>query len=818
MARVKFYLMDIMYKVMDDKPVMHLFGRTDNSKQVIVLDEKFKPYFYACLQKGADTLKFIEDMRNLTVVDADRTINIINTEIAEKTLQGQQKTFVKISVPLPKDISVIKEEAKKRPEVKEIYEADIPFVRRYLIDKNITPLTVIEAEGEYINYKSKVSVMQADTVEQFSDDILENPKILSVDIETYTKFGKQIIPEENPILMIALYAEDFKKVITWKEFKTNLDYVEFVESEAAMIERFKELVEEQGPDIMTGYFSDGFDLPYIKARADKNSINLDLGLDYTELSINTRANTAQIIGIVHLDIFKFIRKIMGGSLDTETYNLNAVAYELLGEKKQDIDISLLTQAWDEKPEELESFCKYNINDAVLTYKLCQKFLPNIIELTRITGLPTFELNRMGFSQLIEGYIMRQTPNFNEVILPKPGYDDVRQRRLETYKGAFVFQPEPGLYNNLVMFDFRSLYPTIIGSHNISLATLNCSCCEGSAEKAPVEGKSYWFCTKKKGFIAKLIEDLVMRRMRITEIIKEKNERPPLLNARQNSLKLLANSFYGYFAFFGARWYSIECARSITAWGRYYIQKVIKSAKNNGFNITYSDTDSVLMTLGNKTKEDALKFAESINRELPGLMELEFEGLYPRGIFVSAKEASYGAKKKYALLSSQQTIKIVGFETVRRNWSFIAKEVQEDIINIVLRENDKEKALRYVKAVINDLKQNKIPVDKVVIYTQLQKDIADYDAIGPHVKVALRMKQKGIPVGPGSLIKFVVTRGKDKIGDRARLPEEVTQEDYDPDYYINNQVIPSVERIFNVLGYEKGDLLEEKDQSKLQRFF
>lgn len=821
MAKVRFYPLDITYKVIDDKPVIYIFGRADDGNQLIVLDDTFRPYFYACLGRGADQDKLREDIKKIAIEDSehiDRKIAVLDADYAEKALNGEQRAFIRVLVPLPKDISPIKDRVKGLPGVEGIYEADIPFIRRYLVDKNITPLTLAEAEGEYINYRSKVSVMQAKIIGNLSDDAIENPRILSIDIETYAKFGKQIIPEENPILMIALYSEDMNKVITWKRFKTNLEYVEFVESEAEMINRFKELVEEHKPDMITGYYSDGFDFPYIKTRADKNSIKLDLGLDYAELDINTRANNAQITGIVHFDIFKFIRKVIGPSMDTETYGLGTVAYELIGEKKQDIDISRLADVWDKNPEELENFCSYNLHDAVLTHKLCKKFLPNIIELTRITGLPPFELNRMGFSQLVEGYIMKQSPNFNEIILPKPDYNMVRQRRLETYKGAFVFQPSPGLYNNLVMFDFRSLYPTIIGSHNISQSTLNCSCCRDAAEHAPVEGKDYWFCTKKKGFIAKLIEDLVTRRMRIKEIIKEGGERHSLLDARQNSLKLLANSFYGYFAFFGARWYSIECARSITAWGRYYIQRVINSAKESGFNVVYSDTDSVLMTLDEKTKEDALKFVEAINRGLPGLMELEFEGIYLRGIFVSAKEASHGAKKKYALLSLQETIKIVGFETVRRNWSLIAKETQEQVINIILRENDKEKALRYVKRIIAELRQNRVLLAQVVIYTQLQKDIRNYDSVGPHVRAAMRMRQKGIPVGPGTMVRFVVTRGKERIGDRARLPEEVGQEDYDPDYYINNQVIPSVERILNVLGYEKEELLEERDQSKLQKFF
>ena len=431
---------------------------------------------------------------------------------------------------------------------------------------------------------------------------------------------------------------------------------------------------------------------------------------------------------------------------------------------------------------------------------------------------------MGFWQLVEWFIMKQASQFNEIAPNKPNYNEVQQRRLQTYQGAFVFEPKPGLYKDIAVFDFRSLYPTIIGSHNISLDTIDCACCRDAAKAIRIdESEQHWFCAKKKGFISILIEDLITRRMRIKEIIKEEKESQlpdkfKFLDARQNSLKLLANSFYGYLGFFGARWYSIECARSVTAWGRSYIHKVIDKAQSEGFIVLYSDTDSVFLTLDGKSKNEAESFAKSVNAELPGLMELENEGFYPHGIFVSAKVGPFGAKKKYALLSEDGTLKIKGFETVRRNWSIIAKEVQENVLGIILRENDTKKAMEYIKSVVNDLRNKKIPLEKVIIHTQLQKEILDYANKGPHVAVAQRLKNKGRNIGPGSMIKYIVTQGNDIIRNRARLPEEVKEDEYDANYYIDNQVIPAVERIFNVIGYTRLDLLETKEQTKLAGFF
>ncbi|MBS3114473.1 ribonuclease H-like domain-containing protein [Candidatus Woesearchaeota archaeon] len=816
--KIEFFPLDATYKIDNGKAVIYLYGRTSDGRQISILDSNFEPYFYVIPKDGIDISEKLEKIRIENVNDVSF---VAKTETVIKKFLGKEVFAIKVYTNLPSSVPVIKDVIKEWEAIESVHEYDIPFVRRYLIDKNITPLILHQAIGEFANQKSRVAVFKADNIEQVSSDTLHNPKVLAFDIETYSPFDLAIDAEKNPIIMLSFYGENFKKAFVWKRFKTDIDYIEFVDSESELIEKFKEVIESYKPDILTGYFSDGFDLPYIKTRADKYKIKLDIGLDYSELKVkSTRETTVTINGITHLDIFKFIKKVIGGVLETYSYDLNAVASELLGEKKHDVSLADLTNTWDNNHENLEKFCEYNLHDSLLTYNLAVKMLPTIIEMVKIVGIPIYDVNRMGFSQLVEWYIMKQAPQFNEIAPNKPSYDEVQQRRLNTYKGAFVYEPKPGFYKDIVVFDFRSLYPTILSSHNIGTDTINCACCEDIAKATPGdESEKHWFCAKRKGFIPTLIEDLISRRIRIKEIIKQENdEKFAFLDARQNSLKLLANSFYGYLGFFGARWYSIGCARSITAWGRFYIHKVIDKAQKEGFFVLYSDTDSVFLTLDGKSENEAKIFAESINSELPGIMELEYEGFYPSGIFVSAKLSPFGAKKKYALMSQQGTLKIKGFETVRRNWSLIAKDVQEKVLEIILRENDTKKALEYAKNVISDLRNKKIPIEMVVIRTQLQKDILDYAAKGPHVAVAQKLKNKGRSIGPGSIIKYVVTQGNDMIRNRSKLPEDVKEGEYDADYYINNQVIPSVERIFNVLGYKKEDLLEQKEQTKLEGFF
>ena len=818
MPKIQFYPLDMAYKVRDNKPVIYIFGRAVDGKTITVIDDSFRPYFWVIPKH--DSSEFMKSVEGLSEKDGDTVLSVTGSEKAKKDYLGNDVDAVKVIVNQPQAVVHFRDVFRKRKDVSMVLEADIKYVRRYLIDNKIIPATLHEVEGEQAKDKAKTDyIIKAEKIHQVSDDSIE-PKILAFDIETYNPAGKNVDSVRNPIVMVSLFGKDMKKVVTWKKFHTKHNYIEFVDGEGDLITSFKAAVEDYKPDIIVGYFSDGFDLPYIMARAEKYKIRLDLGWDGSEIKASKGASPAvSCVGMVHIDIFRFIKFILGGSLETDRFDLSSVATELLGDRKIDADLDNLAHVWDKEPEKLEPFCEYNLHDSVLAYKLCEKVVPNIIELVKIVSLPVFDVSRMRFSQLVENYLIRQAFSHNVLAPNKPEHDDIKERLAKTFKGAFVFEPKAGMYRDIVVFDFRSLYPTIIASHNITPENLSRKdCTDSQREYVPFEepGKKIWFCKSRKRFIPKMIEELITRRMRIKEILKKKEEK--MLEARAYSLKILANAFYGYLGFYASRWYSFECADSVTAWGRHYIQQVIGKAQKSGFTVIYSDTDSVFFTLEGRSKKDALGFAEKVNTELPELMELEFEGFYPRGIFVSAKLTGFGAKKKYALLGEEGKITIKGFETVRRNWSLIAKETQEEVLRIILEEDDVDKAVKYVQDVVKRLRENEVEIEKVIIYTQLTKEISAYENEGPHVAVAKRMEKKGIPVGPGSVIEYVIIGGKEKIRDRARLLEEVEQGDYDSVYYVDNQVIPAVEKIFEVLGKDIKDTISSKDQSKLGEFF
>ncbi len=820
MTKLKFYLLDADYITRESgKAAIRLFGRTADNKRVCCLDSDFEPYFYAAAKEKANINELLKSIKEFR--EGESFVTNITLEY-KKDGNGQRKVL-KVFVNHPRDVPMISKGIQEFDEVEKICESDILFVRRYLVDKKIMPSVLCEASGILLEnaLKQDYGVDMLLDINQVlpAQENLNNLRALSFDIETYTSNKNYPNSKHDPVICLSFYGDEFQKIITWKKIHSDLG-VAFVKNEEGLIKEFVKTIKEYKPDCLVGYFSDGFDIPYLLQRARIYGISLDIGIDGSAIKTSRQSNEQRITGIPHVDLLKFIKGIMGGSLHVENFSLDEVANCLIGEKKMDFDIENIGKIWDSNSNSINEILQYNLKDAEITYKLFNAVSFDILELARLVGQPIDDVIRMHFGQLVEWYLIKRAGELNILAPNKPKFYEKTERLSQSYQGAFVYQPTPGLFKNLAVFDFKSLYPSIIISHNIDPGTLAKE--KKDAFESPEITNEYgtatrfYFTKAKEGFIPLVIKDIVTKRGQIKKELKKKKDN--LLEARSYMLKIIANAAYGMLGYSGARWYSNECAAAITAFGRFYVLKTIDFAKISGFDVAFSDTDSVAIILGKKTKEDALKFMHEVNESLPDFMELELEDFYKLGIFVAKKNEAEGAKKKYALINEKDELKIRGFETIRRDWSYLAKEVQLKVFEVILKDGSVEDALKYVRDVINKIRKKKIDIIKMVIRTQLRKDLKNYSSIGPHVKVAEKMKKVGIPVCPGTIINYVVAEGKGMVRDRAKLLDECKSDEYDAEYYINNQVIPAVKSIFEASGYTEEILKENKEQSKLNTFF
>jgi len=797
---MKLCLLDADYVDENNQSLIRLFCKDRNGKAVIALDYNFEPYFYVLPKDGKE-----KELKKR--VEAIKSVKVKSAEIIERTLSGEKKKFVKVFCFLSTDVPNVREIVKGwKDVVEEEYEYSINFYKRYLIDNQIEQWIDIESDEIKKKYRAD-KVIKIKKIKPVSSDKMPELKLMSFDIESVDEAGKPII------VMLSLKAKDFEKVLTYKRDKHYGKYVEVLKDEKELLERFVELVKEQDPDILLGYNSDLFDMQVIQQRAEELKVDLAISRDFSKLKFARRAriSTARFKGIVHVDLFQFINNVLSSQLQTEVLTLDAVSAELLGDNKIEIEYEEIIESW-RKGRDLGKLAEYCLKDSDLTLRLGEFILPQIHELAELSGQLLFDTSRMTYSQLVEWYLSKRAFAMNIIIPNQPKWDEIQRRRdYSPYTGGFVKEPIGGLHEDIAVMDFRSLYPSIIATFNISPEMLNCIDCRKDGYKVPEH--NYWFCKRKKGFVSTVIKELIDRRALIKKEMKEKPKEYHRLNNEQLAVKTVTNATYGYFGFASSKWYCHECAESSAAFGRFYIKKVIDEAEKEGFIVIYGDTDSMFVKTDGDLKKKVKAFLEKINKVLPGIIELGLQGIYKRGIFIPRGVGPGTAKKRYALIDDKGILTIRGLEKVRRDWSNVAKDTQEMVLKLILERKDVKGAVKYVKYIIKQLNDGKIPLKDLIIIEQLTKPLSEYKAIGPHVVAARKIKERGRPIGEGMPILFVITKGKGSISERSEPFEDVDIKDVDNDYYISHQIVPAALRVLTVLGVTEEELLGES----LKRF-
>ncbi len=800
---VEFLLTDIDYDVLEGDLYVILYGRDSRGRRVVVLDKNYVPYFYV-LPENLDKAKGeIEELMNR------HGLKIRGLEVETRNLFGVEKEFIKVNCFLPQDTQkvrdLIKNLERKRGgsgSVIDEYEYQIGFYRNYLVDRGFSCLDWLSVDGKEKRLPFNCDyAIEATHIEKM-DEKNFNLRCLSFDTEVLEEERG-----ERKLVMISIYGEDLRKVLTYKKGDFP-DFVEVLNDERDILKRFIEVVKKYDPDIISGFNSDLFDFVVLRERAQKLKVKLDdLSIDKSGISLSKRAriSTVRLKGIVHIDVFNFISNILAPLLQTEVLSLDAVSSEILGDEKIEMEYSEMLRAWKEG-KNLEVLAAYALKDAELTYRLSLVLLPQIFELTRIVGQSLFDVSRMTYSQLVEWYYTKRAKEMGRIIPNQPHFEEIQKRQKESYTGGYVKEPEAGLHEELAVIDFASLYPSIISTYNVSIDTLNCVCCKDDGYKVPE--LPYWFCKRRKGFESEVIKDLLSERQKLKSRMRDFEKASVeynLLNNRQLALKTIANASYGYYAFPASKWYSKECAESVAAFGRHWIKKIMEEAESLGFRVLYGDTDSAFLSLEKKSREELLSLLEKLNSSLPGLIRLELENFYIRGIFIPREVGGGVAKKRYALIDENGNLKVRGLEKVRRDWSMLSKRTQEKILRLILEKKDVEGAVNLVKETIKRLKDLEVDIKDLVVYEQLSKPLSDYKLLSPHIGAAKKLVEKGIPVGEGSVIGFVIEKGKGSISERAQPVEFADIRNVDTDYYIDNQIIPASLRILKVLGINEEDI-------------
>lgn len=817
-------VLDIDYILVNELPVIRIFGRDENGKTVCGFYEgrpqRYLPYFYVVSE--SDMKEVLKGEVNLARVEKVKKFMALGYQ---KSKRDVWKVFLKNPAKTPdiRDRLVAKGY--------DVYEADIPFKYRFMSDFGINGLDWIETGSE--NPVSTSTVMTERTVALKNIKVVEGnaiPKLkyLALDIECVSmRDAGMPDARKDPIIMVSLVTSKPYKGEKSMVLSTRFDEsVKGYESEKDMLQGLIDIITEYDPDVITGYNINNFDIPYILERMRQNETIPVFGR--CKKQVTTRKfmskQKVNITGRLIADPFEIIKK--GFSL--KRYDLNTVASTLLNESKEDVKKSDISKHWKGSQKDFRKLVSYCRKDSELAMDLLikLKLLDKFFALSRITGTLIQDILDSGETTRIENIILREFNREGYIIPCRPRGSDVAKRekqRIKELKGGFVIEPKKGLHANVIVLDFKAMYPSLIRTFNICPTTLITGNYEGEHTVSP-SGAKFVPHDVRKGIIPRILEGLTKERTSVKKLIRKETDKQRImeLDAKQWALKIMSNAFYGHFGYPRAKVYDLRIANSITAFGRETIKTTRDLIeKRFKYNVVYGDTDSVMVKVETEDLEKIREIGDSMSSQitgnLKGVMELEFEKVFKRFLPLT--------KKRYAAWSFEpsekgwkEKIETKGIETVRRDWCDLVSETMKRVIEIILKENDIKMAVKYFKCVVNDMVNRKIPIQKLVVTKTMTKRADGYAGVQPHAELVKKMRKRS-PVdvpGVGDRIGYVIVKGLDLLSKRAEDPNYVLEKglEIDSKYYIENQMLPPLERIFSALEISKTELLGKGKQTSI----
>lgn len=616
-------------------------------------------------------------------------------------------------------------------------------------------------------------------------------KVLSIDLETSMKADR--------IHSIGLYGADISVVLMRGEIESSEhpDNVVCYPDEASLIRGFIHQVEKYNPDLFIGWNVVGFDFRVLAERAEALKIPLRLGRDHQPLKVVRSEAGKWYVRLEGRLVIDGIDALKGATYHFESYALEYVSQQLFQRGK------LIHQPNDRGAEiqrlyreDKAALARYNLEDCKLVWDIFEEtqLIEYLLERTRLTGL---SLDKVGGSAA--AFDFQYLPRLHRAGYVAPEYAS-GVRGMDA-PGGFVMESQPGLYQQVLVLDFKSLYPSIIRTFRIDPAGLAEGLKEGADEDDLIPGFNGAIFSKSKAILPTIIEELWCAR----DLAKQNKNA-----VFSQAIKIIMNSFYGVLGSDVCRFFDQRLSGSITLRGHQILQQTRDEIERFfGHQVIYGDTDSVFVLLGEAFNEQA---AEQRGRELatylndwwkaqvekqfntPCFLELEYETLFTRFLMPRMRHSEKGSKKRYAGLQRQADGKsklvFKGLENVRSDWTPLAREVQKNLYEAVFTEQPYRP---YLKALVNDLREGRLD-DQLVYRRRLRQPLDAYLRMKPpHVQAALKAQvywqQQGRadPYQPGDHVSYVMTVSGPEPIEQLRSP-------IDYEHYIEKQLMPVVDAI------------------------
>ena len=578
----------------------------------------------------------------------------------------------------------------------------------------------------------------------------------------------------------------------------------FCASEKELMLAFLNWVQAQDPDVLSGWAVVNFDLNFLDQKCRALGIPFKLGRGGETAAVLQPGNpgsprVARVPGRAVLD---GIDQLKAGFWSFDSFSLDNVSHELLGNGKlitpeQDKVATINRLFVEDKPQ----LANYNIRDCTLVNEIFIKadLLAFAIQRANLTGLA---LDRLGGS-------VAAFDNLYLPLLHRKGFvapDVATHSDAGTSPGGYVLESRPGLFRNVLVLDFKSLYPSIIKTFFIDPLGLAVS------DDNPVPGFVDATFSREEHILPELIDSLWRARDEA-----KLNKNAPLSQA----IKIIMNSFYGILGSGGCRFYSQQLASSITRRGHEIIQQSRDWIEQQGFDVIYGDTDSVFVWLGEDSVEH--QSSEIGRRLMQGLndwwqselqqryniqshLEVEYETHYLRFFMPTVRGLATGSKKRYAGLSSdgvntqppqlsEATLVIKGLEAARTDWTPLARRFQRELFLRIFKNEPFED---FVRQTVHQLNAGELD-EELVYRKRIRRNLQEYlKNVPPHIKAARKLEH------PGNTIRYLITRNGPE-------PEEALESAIDYQHYLDKQLAPAADGILQFMDTSVSNITDAQLQ-------
>ena len=778
MRTVELFLLEGSYQAVEDGVVVELFGRTRDGSAMVARYYGFRPYF--------EITEPTEEMRARLRADKE----VIDLRDIRTWVSGREEPAVRVTLHRPWLVPQYRDQYRRRGEETSVLACDIPFVHRFLYDKHLGLAVAFEAEDEPEPIRARYSV----------------PSVVRV----VTEDGHDIRPAEPFRPSLRVFSFDIENAIRERTIFTicgvaegggrpRLTFRLHAPDERALIEAFASTVVEDDPDVITGYNIGGYDFPLLVERAQATGLGtLTIGREHSPPR-EMGERLWKVTGRVVADAWWSARRELRPKQETLQY----IARTLLGDSKLDVDRREIEKEWANDPVRVMEYCEH---DADLALRILQRLraVEKAADMATVAHLP-LEEGMNGRTSLFVDSLLIPRADAQGVGVPMSHFVG----REVSIEGGYVHPIRPGIYRWVVVLDFKSMYPSIIISQNLCFTTLS----PDGTTVAP-SGARFVAPSVRRGIIPQILSDLLAERARFRQAAQaaKSPEMREYYDGLQNAVKVLMNSFYGVLASSFYRFTNKDIGAAITAFGRDAITSIIRELEADGFEVVYSDTDSVFVRSPVASLEGAREFGERVAKRFTHEgVTFEFQSVF-ESFF------SHGVKKRYVgrTVWPNEDLVVRGYETRRTDAFDFQSSALMEVFDLVLK-GDTDGALRRARELVQSVRNHEVPPERLVIARTVRAE-GEYNESTreslPFLRVYKQLRSEGYDVIPGMRVAWIVT-------DSRKTPQEIepwvegrrfTKE---PDWeYYADRVAQTLARVTEVFDWDAASLLRGSHQRKL----